>query len=81
MPDGTMLAILVLRLVAFPVARSSVSTVADEGPEQAPPNADLRTAEHLGRRVATVAKQLAAGRQFLMESTTAESRIGPTARS
>ena len=30
-----MLAILVLRLVAFPVARSSASTVAEEGPEQA----------------------------------------------
>ena len=54
---------------------------ADESPEQAPPKADLRTAEHLGRRVATVAKQLAAGRQFLLESTTAESRAGSTARS
>ena len=41
---------------------------ADESPEQAPPIADLRTAEHLGRRVATVAKQLAAGRRFLLES-------------
>ena len=54
---------------------------ADESPEQAPPVADLRTAEHLGRRVATVAKQLAAGRQLLLESTTAESLIGSTAKS
>jgi len=42
---------------------------ADESPEHAPPIADLRTAEHLGRRVATVAKQLAGGRQLLREST------------
>lgn len=34
---------------------------ADEGPDVAPPLADRRTAEHLGKRVATVAKQLAAG--------------------
>lgn len=27
----------------------------DEGPEVAPPGSDLRTAEHLGRRVAVVA--------------------------
>lgn len=33
---------------------------ADEGPDVAPPGADLRTAEHLGKRVAMVAKQLAA---------------------
>lgn len=32
---------------------------ADEGPDVAPPAADLKTAEHLGQRVATVARQLA----------------------
>ena len=35
---------------------------ADQGPDVAPPPADLLTAEHLGKRVATVARQLAAGR-------------------
>lgn len=35
---------------------------ADEGPDLAPPPADLQTAEHLGLRVATVARQLLAGR-------------------
>lgn len=35
---------------------------ADEGPDAAPPPADLLTAEHLGKRVATVARQLLAGR-------------------
>lgn len=35
---------------------------ADEGPDVAPPPADLLTAEHLGKRVATVARQLLAGR-------------------
>jgi len=35
---------------------------ADEGADLAPPIADLLTAEHLGRRVATVALQFAAGR-------------------
>jgi NAD(P)H dehydrogenase (quinone) len=35
---------------------------ADEGPELAPPEADLATARYLGRRVAGVAKQLARGR-------------------
>ena len=35
---------------------------ADEGPDVAPPMADLLTAEHLGKRVATVARQLLAGR-------------------
>jgi multimeric flavodoxin WrbA len=34
----------------------------DEGPEVAPPPSDLLTAEALGRRVATVAAQLARGR-------------------
>jgi len=34
---------------------------ADEGPDVAPTAADLRTAEHLGRRVATIARQLANG--------------------
>lgn len=35
---------------------------ADEGPDVAPPAADLLTAEHLGRRVAEVALQFARGR-------------------
>jgi multimeric flavodoxin WrbA len=35
---------------------------ADEGPDVAPPAADLLTAEHLGRRVATVTRQLVLGR-------------------
>lgn len=38
---------------------------ADEGPGVAPPIADLLTAEHLGRRVAHVAMQLARGRKAL----------------
>ena len=35
---------------------------ADQGPDVAPPPADLSTAEHLGQRVAVVARQLLAGR-------------------
>lgn len=38
---------------------------ADVSAEVAPPPADLRTAEHLGARVAQVAQQLAAGRKAL----------------
>ena len=38
---------------------------ADTGPEHGPSAADLLTAEHLGRRVAGVARQLAAGRSAL----------------
>jgi NAD(P)H dehydrogenase (quinone) len=38
---------------------------ADESADVVPPLADLRTAEHLGARVAEVAKQLAAGRVAL----------------
>ncbi|MCO4860904.1 flavodoxin family protein [Cupriavidus sp. WGlv3] len=38
---------------------------ADVSAEVAPPPADLRTAEHLGARVAEVAQQLVAGRQAL----------------
>ncbi|WP_454764000.1 flavodoxin family protein [Cupriavidus campinensis] len=38
---------------------------ADVSAEVAPPPADLRTAEHLGARVARVAQQLAAGRRAL----------------
>ncbi|MDQ7251080.1 flavodoxin family protein [Dongia sedimenti] len=34
----------------------------DEGPDRAPPPADLRTAEHLGERVARVAQQFVRGR-------------------
>ncbi|MFK4754406.1 flavodoxin family protein [Oceanobacter antarcticus] len=40
---------------------------ADEGPEVAPPQADLLTASHLGERVATVAKQLMLGKQHLKQ--------------
>ncbi len=36
---------------------------ADEGPDMAPPSADLLTAEHLGRRVAETALQFVRGRQ------------------
>ena len=38
---------------------------ADVSAEVAPPSADLRTAEHLGARVAEVARQLSAGRRAL----------------
>jgi NAD(P)H dehydrogenase (quinone) len=37
----------------------------DLGPDVAPPQADLRTAEHLGRRVALTALELASGRRSL----------------
>lgn len=37
----------------------------DQGPEIVPPDSDLRTAEALGRRVATVAQQLVHGRTLL----------------
>jgi NAD(P)H dehydrogenase (quinone) len=37
----------------------------DQGPEVAPPLSDLRSAEALGRRVATVAHQLAPSRQLV----------------
>ena len=37
---------------------------ADEGPDVAPPQADLLTASHLGERVATVACQLKLGQQL-----------------
>lgn len=36
----------------------------DEGPDSAPPEADLATARHLGRRVAEVTVQLTLGRAF-----------------
>jgi NAD(P)H dehydrogenase (quinone) len=38
---------------------------ADEGPDLAPPQADLRTAEHLGQRVAEVTLQLLRGKAAL----------------
>lgn len=38
---------------------------ADQGPDVAPPEADLRTAAHLGQRVATVTRQHVAGRKAL----------------
>ncbi len=37
----------------------------DEGPERAPPEADLATARHLGRRVAQVTRQFVRGREAL----------------
>jgi len=40
---------------------------ADQGPELAPPLADRRTAEHLGRRVADLAGRLRVARQALVE--------------
>ncbi|MDT4798213.1 hypothetical protein FQZ97_308370 [compost metagenome] len=40
---------------------------ADESADVVPPLADLRTAEHLGARVAEVAQQLVAGRRALAE--------------
>jgi multimeric flavodoxin WrbA len=40
----------------------------DLGPAVAPPDADLRTAEHLGRRVAHTAVTLASGRRVLAPS-------------
>ena len=44
----------------------------DEGAEAAPPASDLRTAEALGRRVATVTLQLARGRQAVLAEAAAE---------
>jgi hypothetical protein len=38
---------------------------ADQGPELTPPASDIRTAELLGQRVASVAQLLVAGRQML----------------
>jgi hypothetical protein len=35
----------------------------DEGPDTAPPEADLATARHLGNRVTMVTKQFVAGRR------------------
>ncbi len=40
---------------------------ADQGPEFAPPESDLRTAEHLGRRVAETALQFARGRSVAQQ--------------
>ncbi|WP_317890033.1 hypothetical protein [Pseudomonas sp. JM0905a] len=40
---------------------------ADVGADIAPPTWDLLTAEHLGARVAEVARQMAAGRRVLEE--------------
>jgi multimeric flavodoxin WrbA len=41
---------------------------ADQGPDVAPPPADLRTAEHLGARVAKLAEELKAGRQAVAKA-------------
>jgi len=41
----------------------------DEGPDTAPKNPDLLTAEHLGARVARIAQQLAEGRRSLARQT------------
>ncbi len=48
----------------------------DEGPEVAPPEADLATARHLGRRVATVAAQMARGREAAAGASALEKRAG-----
>lgn len=45
----------------------------DLGPEVAPPQADLRTAEHLGRRVALTAHELASGRRSMSTTMSAAS--------
>ncbi|MCJ2143497.1 flavodoxin family protein [Methylobacterium sp. E-066] len=37
----------------------------DEGPDRAPPEADLATARHLGRRVAQITRQFVRGREAL----------------
>lgn len=50
-----------LNRLGFFLGAGSQSNV-DQGPDLAPPEADLRTAEHLGRRVATVTRQLVRGR-------------------
>lgn len=42
----------------------------DAGPDVAPPEADLRTAEYLGRRVAETARQFRYGRHLLEQLTT-----------
>lgn len=40
----------------------------DQGPDVVPPPADLRTAEHLGARVAKLAQEFAAGRQAVAKA-------------
>jgi NAD(P)H dehydrogenase (quinone) len=44
---------------------ASAQSNVDQGPDIVPPEADLATAQHLGRRVAEVALQLVRGRSFL----------------
>ncbi len=51
-----------LNRLGFWLGAAAQSNV-DQGPDLAPPEADLATARHLGRRVATVALQLALGRE------------------
>ncbi len=50
-----------LNRLGFWIGAAAQSNV-DEGPESAPPEADLATASHLGRRVAAVALQFVRGR-------------------
>jgi NAD(P)H dehydrogenase (quinone) len=50
-----------LNRLGFWLGAAAQSNV-DEGPDIAPPEADLATARHLGRRVAEVTRQLASGR-------------------
>jgi NAD(P)H dehydrogenase (quinone) len=50
-----------LNRLGFWLGAAAQSNV-DEGPGLAPPQADLRTAEHLGRRIATVTVQYTSGR-------------------
>ena len=46
----------------------------DESPDVAPPASDLATGEHLGRRVAELAKTFARGRREAVVSATVEPR-------
>jgi NAD(P)H dehydrogenase (quinone) len=62
-----------LNRLGFWLGAAAQSNV-DQGPELAPPRADLRTAEHLGHRVATVTLQFTAGR--LREAPARVSRSG-----
>jgi multimeric flavodoxin WrbA len=50
----------------------------DQGPDLAPPRADLRTAEHLGSRVARVTLQLVRGRSTSTETASDDGRRPPS---
>lgn len=57
-----------LNRLGFWLGAAAQSNV-DQGPDVAPPEADLATARHLGRRVAQVTRQLARGRAELGQET------------